>query len=442
VRPKAATTPRRIGGEDGRQSLAEMAVRDLDAALQLLADRAQYITGASGAAIALRRGEHNDMLCRASAGSNSPELGALLSMEYGLSGESVRTLQIQRCDDAQNDPRVNREACRQLGIASVVVVPIVSGEQAIGVFELFSGRAYAFEERDISALQRLSGMVELTVKFAVAGQVVPLVEEKAAEDRAATPSLESNGRFTGNGTVQATAPALQNEPAPFATAPAETEAKPSSAAAPDKTAVDAAVEENVPEKVQLRELEKTAPEELAQEESAVERSKMEPAPKKPLFWSATSQAHSGAEPASRPSTAVPPMLRNLKKCQACGFPVSPGRTLCVECEEKRWRGQPLTRRNSAGIELLKPKPATIMSTASSSAASSGATFAATLAAPADPGNGSVSHPHSNSDGTGIDQSGRFLSSTMESQSWLAKNKYVVAALLIVSVVVAVIALLR
>src|SRR5579863_2288639 len=72
----------RFPAEDAGRSLAEMAQRDLDAALQLLADRAHYITGASGAAIALRRGEHRDLLCRASAGSNAPQLGTLLSMEY------------------------------------------------------------------------------------------------------------------------------------------------------------------------------------------------------------------------------------------------------------------------------------------------------------------------------------------------------------------------
>src|SRR5579863_3208332 len=76
---------------DDNGTVALMARRDLDAALQLLAERAQYITGASGTAIALRRGEHNDMVCRAAAGSSAPDLGALLSMEHGLSGECVRT---------------------------------------------------------------------------------------------------------------------------------------------------------------------------------------------------------------------------------------------------------------------------------------------------------------------------------------------------------------
>src|ERR1700689_764893 len=163
----------RFPGEDGGRSLAEMAQRDLDAALQLLADRAQYITGASGAAIAIRREGKNDMLCRASTGSNVPELGALLSTEFGLSGESVRTRRPLRCDDAERDPRVNREGCRELGIASVVVMPVVNDDEVLGVFELFSGKVNAFGERDLSAVQRLSEMVETAVRLAEAAEKLP-----------------------------------------------------------------------------------------------------------------------------------------------------------------------------------------------------------------------------------------------------------------------------
>ena len=163
----------RFPGEDGGRSLAEMAQRDLDAALQLLADRAQYITGASGAAIALRRSGMADMLCRASTGSNAPELGALLSTEFGLSGESVRTRKALRCDDAERDARVNHDVCRQLGIASVVVMPVVNDDEVLGVFELFSGQAHAFGDRDLSAVQRLSEMVETAVRLARATATLP-----------------------------------------------------------------------------------------------------------------------------------------------------------------------------------------------------------------------------------------------------------------------------
>jgi GAF domain len=281
--------------EEELPSAAEMARADLDAALQLLADRAQYITGASGAAIALRRQGSNDMLCRASAGSNAPQLGSLLSLEHGLSAESLRTRQLQRCNNAQNDARVDREACRRLEIASVLVMPILSGDDLIGVFELFSGKAYAFDEADISALQRLSAMVEVAVHFAVPPEPLPGINVEAAPD---VP--------------------------PFPQAPLEQSVSP--------TLPSAIMPEPDPQ----------PPQPPAQKQTLAEKKiESQPAPPKPLFWSAVAQPRSSSTSAesSAPATSVPPVLRNLHKCEACGFPVSKGRTLCVECEEKQWRGR-------------------------------------------------------------------------------------------------------
>ncbi|HEY7615670.1 MAG TPA: GAF domain-containing protein [Terriglobales bacterium] len=156
--------PLRFPGEDGGRSLAEAAQRDLNAALQLLAERAQYITGASGAAIALR--ERSDMVCRASAGPSAPEIGAHLDVNTGLSGESVRTRQLLHCPDAENDPRVNHETCRMLGIGSLLVMPLLVGQEAIGLFELLSGKAHAFQDHDIAALERLGEMVLTAIDHA------------------------------------------------------------------------------------------------------------------------------------------------------------------------------------------------------------------------------------------------------------------------------------
>jgi putative methionine-R-sulfoxide reductase with GAF domain len=191
--PKSSVPePLRFPGDDGGRSLSEMAQRDLIAALQLLAERAQYITGASGAAIALRDG--GEMICRASAGSSAPELGAHLQVDSGLSGESVRTKQILRCDDAETDPRVNRESCRALEIASVMVMPLIREPDVIGVFELFSGRVNAFEERDTLALQRIAEMILTAVDHAdaaeraekeIAGSIQdPVVIVEAPKDQA------------------------------------------------------------------------------------------------------------------------------------------------------------------------------------------------------------------------------------------------------------------
>jgi GAF domain-containing protein len=346
--------------EDAGRSLAEMAHRDLDAALQLLAARAQYITGANGAAIALRRVGKNDMLCRASTGSNAPELGALLSTEFGLSGESVRTRRPLRCDDAERDARVNREVCQQLGIASVVVMPVVNDDEVLGVFELFSGKAHAFGERDLSALQRLSEMVETAVKLARAAESIPHQGEAAevpAGEVLASEVVDEDILEVDEPVREMTAVAEGPKLEALAVFPV--------VAAP-QTTLQAKPQANVPT-------------------PAV------PAPqKKPLFWSAALDTSAEAEKAAEPDQShVPPMLRNLKKCEACGFPVSAGRVLCVECEEKKWRGQLRMPRLAAPQKAASPAteaPATpvarLMAAAQSGTTAAAAPVLARQSAPA------------------------------------------------------------
>src|SRR3984957_11159167 len=354
----------RFPGEDGGHSMAEMAQHDLDATLQLLADRAQYITGAGGAAIALRRDERKEMLCRASSGAKAPQLGALLSTESGLSGESVRTRMPLRCDNAEHDPRVNRESCRELGIASVMIVPIMGEDrrgqgQVLGVFELFSGQADAFAERDLSALQRLGELVESAVKLARAAEGAPpemvapdmaidaadlIVPDQARSDimteiasevtvvPRGTPGVLESAGFADEG------PVLEveiDEAAPAAVAEAAVEAVEAAAPAAE-TAVPVlapqAVAADVPAVVAAT-LESVPPAIVPAKEQAVKR---------PLMWSAAVHASPDApKPGETDQSHVPPMLRSLHKCKACGFPVSEGRALCVECDEKQWRGQPL-----------------------------------------------------------------------------------------------------
>lgn len=307
----------RFPGEDGGRSLGEMAQRDLDAALQLLADRAQYITGASGAAIALRRNGMNDMLCRASTGSNAPELGALLSTEFGLSGESVRTRRPLRCDDAERDARVNREVCRKLGIASVVVMPVVHDEQVLGVFELFSGKANAFGDRDVSAVQRLSEMVETAVRMAHATETLPerLNANEASAAEAATDEEILDFECVENQPSEP-APAAQIARPPVMPAALEVNVNMVASAAPAQSQV--------------------APVQLPKEpKPSIEN----PEQRRPLFWSAAASATETSAAPPTDQSHVPPVLRSLRKCEACGFPISASRVLCVECEEKKWRGQ-------------------------------------------------------------------------------------------------------
>ena len=132
---------------------------DLAQALQLIASRAQTTVRASGAAIALVGNDPNFMVCRASSGSDAPPVGAKLQIGSGFSGECVRSAQSLRCDDTENDVRVDRDACRALGLRSILAAPILKKERVIGLLEVFSGNPNAFSEQDGSTIQRLAGMI-------------------------------------------------------------------------------------------------------------------------------------------------------------------------------------------------------------------------------------------------------------------------------------------
>jgi hypothetical protein len=363
----------------------------------------------------------------------------LLSMEYGLSGESVRTGRALRCDDAERDPRVNREGCRQLGIASVLIMPIISDRQVLGVFELFSGKPHAFDERDVSALQRLGEMVETAVKHAIAAQA-PAVgfapshhlaqEEKRRVVIAAVPQATSR--------VQARVA----NPAPSA-----------------KVVVP-------PQEVAPK---KDVPKALPKVESAAA-----PSTAKPLFWSAAMRAQ-GNSPVSEKAAervTVPPVLRKLPKCGACGFPVSPGRTFCVECEEKQWRGQRLPQpedersrdsrsggletpvvvvpsgapdlaASSMSVSVLTSTPVGEVSSESTSpvAAAEQLSSAPIAAQPLSSHTSEMSASAASTEETAADST-PFLGSVAQSESWFAANKYVLASLFLVAIVIGAIAWLR
>ena len=43
--------------------------------------------------------------------------------------------------------------------------------------------------------------------------------------------------------------------------------------------------------------------------------------------------------AEAPELVRTPVLDKIGKCEACGFPVSEGRTLCLDCEAARFSGE-------------------------------------------------------------------------------------------------------
>jgi len=123
----------------------------LDLVLNELVVRAAGATRARSAALALKRGD--EMVCRAATGEHAPDLGIPLNTRDGLSGACLRTRQSQLCLDTEADARVDADACRRLGIRSMLIVPVLEGEDLAGVLEVFATEPAEFVDSDQNLLE-------------------------------------------------------------------------------------------------------------------------------------------------------------------------------------------------------------------------------------------------------------------------------------------------
>lgn len=130
---------------------------DLSAVMTLVAEQSQVITHAAGAVVELAEGD--DMVYRAVAGSASGLLGLRLKRKTSLSGLSVATAATLYCEDSESDPRVDRNACRTVGLRSMVVVPLIHHGEAVGVLKVVSPQPCAFGGAEIRILGLMSELI-------------------------------------------------------------------------------------------------------------------------------------------------------------------------------------------------------------------------------------------------------------------------------------------
>ncbi len=154
----------------------------LDLVLNEVVEQARGATHADGAAIALAR--DGEMECRATTGASAPGLGVRVESTSGLSGACLQTGEIQHCTDSEIDERVDAESCRELGLRSILVMPLDDGEGPFGIIEVLSSQPHAFGERDIEALRKLSLRIVESKREAEEGAMAPtepIAEEPALE---------------------------------------------------------------------------------------------------------------------------------------------------------------------------------------------------------------------------------------------------------------------
>ena len=130
---------------------------EFEPAIGVITERAQALTGATGAAIALRSGD--EIVCRARAGRTAPDVGIRLQTDSGISAECLRSGEVVLCNDAEDDPQVDLASCRRLGVRSILAAPLRQYQRTVGIFEVLSASPNAFHDQHVTTMQLLASMM-------------------------------------------------------------------------------------------------------------------------------------------------------------------------------------------------------------------------------------------------------------------------------------------
>jgi len=210
----AARERERLGGLVELQQAIATAATGADAITHAVLDRILRLTGADGAAV-VRRCAADPRGADPGSADNidqaGPEVGGAIHFVTAtglsaalegrtlaltaapLAAECLRTGELRHCDDAEQDPWVNRDGCRRHGVRSVAYAPVRDGSMVTGAVAVVARRPAAFTGRELESLRLVAGLLSAAESrasaFATAQRVL-------AERTAALAALtESEARF-------------------------------------------------------------------------------------------------------------------------------------------------------------------------------------------------------------------------------------------------------
>lgn len=169
---------------------------------RIVAQSMVLVPNADGASLEVRR-DADTLEYISAAGTLAGFVGLRLPLEHSLSGLTVITGEVQRCDEALGDPRVNPEAVARTGVRSMLCVPLNADENSVAVLKVSSRHPSAFTDDDAQHLRMLAGFLHTTVTAAsdlarVTAQVLSDLERAEDGDPAPDRGEASAARFVAN----------------------------------------------------------------------------------------------------------------------------------------------------------------------------------------------------------------------------------------------------
>jgi EAL domain-containing protein (putative c-di-GMP-specific phosphodiesterase class I) len=139
-----------------------------------------------------------------------------MKVDGSLSGLAVRTGRVTASEDTSCDSRVDGEACRRLGVASTLCVPLLRNDHALGVLNVNSSSPRSFSDNDISVLSNLAEFVGVVVGSAsdldrVTKAVLRSTSSTDGADLPSSSASESHGGAEGDFIATILNPRFANE---------------------------------------------------------------------------------------------------------------------------------------------------------------------------------------------------------------------------------------
>ncbi len=150
-----------------QQAIATARVGD-QTVLELIVDQAMQLTGADGAMLAVVDGDEKHYTMRCSRGNVSQWQGQRMDLNTSIIGWVTSHREATMIPDAYADHRVDQKLVRTLTNRSLVVLPILEGERAVGALLIAALRPDAFTQREFTVLKIMSGILSAGLTNAAA----------------------------------------------------------------------------------------------------------------------------------------------------------------------------------------------------------------------------------------------------------------------------------
>jgi diguanylate cyclase (GGDEF)-like protein len=138
---------------------------DMQEIMKTIVGKTQELIGAEGSIIEMLEGDK--MVYHAASGTGAPHVGLKLDVGNSFSGLCIRENAVLKCDDSETDARVDRMACRKVGLRSMIGVPLRHQGNAIGVLKVISSKAGYFSDEHINTLELIAGLLSAALSDAI-----------------------------------------------------------------------------------------------------------------------------------------------------------------------------------------------------------------------------------------------------------------------------------